>query len=680
MKTEIKNINQELTKSIIKFNDDIYKNEKNINQTDLICIIVASIIATINSTYPVLLKSDLNSSQEYGLRDGDILLNKVKESLHKNNLSQSNIDTITTILHPTLTNDSLNKSKNNESQIKILFSKTVDCFEKYYKQITTDFAGMLFNETYNYIKLQQDDKNDIVLTPDYIANFLAKLAHINKDSYVLDFAAGSGALLIEATNIMVNDAKTNIKDIIILNQKIKDIKQNQLLGIELSPQIFSLAILNMLLLRINPNNILNKDSLSYENKNDNFHANSFILNPPYSAEGNGMIFVEKALSMIDNGYAAIIIQNSAGSGAAINYNKHILKHSTLLASIKMPNNIFVGKASVQTAIYVFHIGKPHHKDDIVKFIDFTYDGYIRTNRKKASINLKDTDHAKDRYQEIVDLIVSKKSELNYLNESDYYEGFIDPDNGADWNQTKLSSINIPTIDDFKATINAYIKSKVENILNNKNNINNNNNNITSINYEICNYKLTNEEHQIITHFTKQNFKKFKLKNLFNIKPTKWYHLKNDEIISDSGIIPLISNSATNNGIIGYSNLTANNTGNSITCSDTTLGSETMYYQDKDFIGYQHVQHFIPKIQFNEQTALFIIASCRASTKQCNYNYSHKFNRNKMNNTEIYLPVKDDCIDYEYVSSFIQAIKKLIICDMIDYNYKWIMAAKEVINK
>lgn len=34
-----------------------------------------------------------------------------------------------------------------------------------------------------------------------------------------------------------------------------------------------------------------------------------------------MIFVQKALNMMDKGYAAIIIQNSAGSGKEIDYNK-----------------------------------------------------------------------------------------------------------------------------------------------------------------------------------------------------------------------------------------------------------------------------------------------------------------------------------------------------------------------
>ena len=145
-------------------------------------------------------------------------------------------------------------------------------------------------------------------------------------------------------------------------------------------------------------NILNKDSLrdfdgnyGFGKTNEKFPANAFILNPPYSADGNGMIFVEKALSMMNKGYAAIIIQGSAGSGKATEYNRNILSRSSLLASIKMPNDLFVGKSNVQTYVYVFRVGEAHQKDDVVKFIDFTNDGYTRTARKKASCNLRDTD-------------------------------------------------------------------------------------------------------------------------------------------------------------------------------------------------------------------------------------------------------------------------------------------------
>lgn len=179
-----------------------------------------------------------------------------------------------------------------------------------------------------------------------------------------------------------------------------------------------------------------------------------------------MIFVEKALSMMEKGYAAIIIQSSAGSGKATTYNKNILKHSTLLASIKMPLDLFVGKSSVQTSIYVFRVGEAHQNDDVVKFIDFTNDGYTRTDRKKSSCNLRDTDHAKERYQEIIDLVRFGKSKLNLFTEKEYYEGKIDIENGNDWNQTAPVDTK-PTLEDFRKTVSDYLAWEVTNLLKNQ---------------------------------------------------------------------------------------------------------------------------------------------------------------------------------------------------------------------
>lgn len=256
-------------------------------------------------------------------------------------------------------------------------------------------------------------------------------------------------------NEMMIDAKDKIKSPLELENKIAKIKAEQLLGIELLPSIYMLAILNMIMMGDGSSNIINNDSLTdfdgkygFGNTEENFPANAFILNPPYSAEGCGMVFVEKALSMMDSGYAAIIIQNSAGSGKAKEYNKRILENNTLLASIRMPIDLFIGKSSVQTNIYVFRVGEAHQKDEIVKFIDFSNDGYTRSNRKKASNNLRDTDRAKERYQEVVDLVRFGKSKLNIFTEEEYYEGTIDPENGADWNQSAPIDTR-PSLDDFK---------------------------------------------------------------------------------------------------------------------------------------------------------------------------------------------------------------------------------------
>ena len=190
-------------------------------------------------------------------------------------------------------------------------------------------------------------------------------------------------------NEMLIDAKNTITSPQELTQKEIIIKAEQLLGLELLSSVYMLAILNMILMGDGSSNILNKDSLQFDGKygfgktDSPFPADAFILNPPYSAGGNGMVFVEKAISMMNKGYAAIIIQNSAGSGKAREYNKRILQKHTLIASVKMPIDIFIGKSSVQTNIYVFKVGEKHHRDEIVKFIDFSNDGYTRTARKKA---------------------------------------------------------------------------------------------------------------------------------------------------------------------------------------------------------------------------------------------------------------------------------------------------------
>ncbi len=468
---------REIDASLVRLNNDIYQNEKGLGENDRVYLVAASIIATIGVPGKVapLEKADLKSSTEEGNTDGDIIVRKIKAFLNEKNLPKEKKELIIRTLQNTLTTDNINKVENGESQLKRVFAKIVDDLGIYYKiGLTTDFTGKLFNEMYSWLGFTQDKLNDVVLTPSYVANLLVKLARVDKDSYVWDFATGSAGLLVAAMNEMLIDAKNKIKSPEQLAIKSAEIKANQLLGLEILSSVYMLAILNMILMGDGSSNILNKDSLKdfngnygFGNTKKKFPADAFVLNPPYSAPGNGMIFVEKALSMMEKGYAAIIIQSSAGSGKATAYNKNILKHSILLASIKMPLDLFVGKSSVQTSIYVFRVGEAHQNDDVVKFIDFTNDGYTRTDRKKSSCNLRDTDHAKERYQEVIDLVRFGKSKLNIFTEKEYYEGKINIENGNDWNQTAPIDTK-PTLDDFKKTVGDYLAWEVTNLLKNQN--------------------------------------------------------------------------------------------------------------------------------------------------------------------------------------------------------------------
>lgn len=464
---------KEIDASLTKLNNDIYQNEKGLGENDRVYLVAAAIIATIGIPGKVapLEKSDLKSSNERGWRDGDILVRKIESFLEEKALPKEKKEMILRTLSNTLLTENINKVHSGETQLKRVFTKIVDDLGIYYKiGLTTDFTGKLFNEMYSWLGFTQDNRNDVVLTPSYVATLLAKLARVNKDSYVWDFATGSAGLLVAAMNEMLIDAKNSISSPEELRKKEAQIKAEQLLGLELLSNVYMLAILNMILMGDGSSNILNKDSLTdfdgkygFGKTDHKFPADAFILNPPYSASGNGMNFVERALSMMEKGYAAIIIQNSAGSGKAREINRRILQNNTLFASIKMPLDLFIGKSSVQTNIYVFKVGEPHEKDETVKFIDFSDDGYTRTNRKKASNNLKDTGNARGRYEELVQLVRFGKKKLNIFSEKEYYEGTIDPKNGADWNQTAPIDTK-PTLDDFKKTVSDYLAWEVSNLL------------------------------------------------------------------------------------------------------------------------------------------------------------------------------------------------------------------------
>lgn len=476
---------KEIDACLRRLNQSIYQEEQGLGENERVYLVAASIIATLGipgksgerNVVTPLDEKYLTSSTEHGNTDGEIVMRKIDAFLSHKNLPKGKREMISRTLGNTLLMENINKPLNGESQLKRVFTKIVNELGYYYKiGLTTDFTGKLFNEMYGWLGFSQDKLNDVVLTPASVATLLAKLTRINKDTYVWDFATGSAGLLVAAMNEMLDDAKARIHSPDELHKKEAEIKALQILGIELLPSVYMLAILNMIMMGDGSSNIINMDSLrEFKGKyihgkpGEPFPANAFVLNPPYSAEGNGMVFVRKALNMMNSGYGAVIIQGSAGNGKAVSINKDILRKHTLVASIKMPLDLFVGKSNVQTYIYVFEVNRPHEKGGIVKFIDFSNDGYTRSARKKASTNLLNTDRAHERYQEVADLVRYGAGKLNILTTEEYYEGEIDPESGKDWNQTKPVD-TAPTLDDFTLSICDYLSWQVGNALKNEKNM------------------------------------------------------------------------------------------------------------------------------------------------------------------------------------------------------------------
>ena len=641
---------KEIDLSLTKLNNDIYQSEKGLGENDRVYLVAASIISTLGVPKKVkpLGKDELRSSEEVGNTDGDIIIRKVNSFLNEKNLPNAKVEMIIRTLQNTLTTENINKPVNGESQLKRVFCKIVDDLGIYYKiGLNTDFTGKLFNEMYSWLGFTQDKLNDVVLTPSYVSTLLVKLARIDKDSYVWDFATGSAGLLVAAMNEMLNDAKEKITSPDELYKKQAEIKANQLLGLEILPSVYMLAILNMIMMGDGSSNILNKNSLTQFNGNygfgDNnkkFPATAFILNPPYSAEGNGMIFVQKALSMMDKGYASVIIQGSAGNGKASEINKEILKSNTLLASIKMPTDLFVGKSNVQTYIYVFRVGESHDNKDVVKFIDFTNDGYSRSNRRKSNSNLKDVEHAREKYQEVVDLVKYGKNQLNYLTDNEYYEGNIDVNKGNDWNQSTPPNTR-PNLTDLGATVTNFFAWEFFNA-------------VSSVDFEKDDYSK-----KLMDKLSNQEWSEIPLGELFNIQSTGSF---NKNALTEGDEYDYVTRTSNNQGILQTTGFV-----NEINLNESGVWSLGLlqldfYYRRRQWYAGQFVRKIIPTFDTTENNALFFTTVLNKTKPILSQVLVRDIDKT-FKKTKVALPVKNGKVDFEFIELFVNQIKTKLVLNV-----------------
>lgn len=329
-----------------------------------------------------------------------------------------------------------------------------------------DIMGEMYSEFLKYA-LGDGKEMGIVLTPPYVTKMMASVLNVDQKSKVMDLATGSAGFLISAMEMMIEDAENTYgKKTTAAENKISEIKANQLLGVELNAEMYTLAATNMILRGDGSSNIQKGNTFKTPQKlYEDFKADKLLLNPPFSFDENGMPFIAFGLDKMERGgMGAIIIQDSAGSGKAIKTNKAMLKKHTLLASIKMPVDLFQPMAGVQTSIYIFEAGKPHDLDQVVKFIDFRNDGYKRTSRA-----LQEIDNPAKRYSDIVKIYKAgekAKTEANWNISDMYVEDFI-TDSGNDWNFDQHKIIDTkPTLQDFKKTVGDYLAWEVSSLLKN----------------------------------------------------------------------------------------------------------------------------------------------------------------------------------------------------------------------
>lgn len=134
------------------------------------------------------------------------------------------------------------------------------------------------------------------------------------------------------------------------------------------------------------------------------------------------------------------------------------------------------------------------------------------------------------------------------------------------------------------------------------------------------------------------WKKFLIGDLFDIHPTKAYKKINIELFEEDGANPVIVNTGFNNGVGGYANLECTEKAGTITFTDTAAKStDSFFYQERDFIGYPHVQGMYAKThEWTRNEGLFLNSVIK-SILRGRYDFIRKMTRAEILKLKVKLP-------------------------------------------
>ncbi|MEZ7717515.1 N-6 DNA methylase [Leptotrichia wadei] len=321
-----------------------------------------------------------------------------------------------------------------------------------YNDSAEDYLGRFYGEFMSYSG--GDGQNlGIVLTPKHITELFCDLLDLKPEDRVLDPCCGTAGFLIAAMHKMIKKTEDKIE--------IKNIKKNQLFGIEEQSYMFTIATTNMILRGDGKSNLENKDFLSENPAKLQLKGCTVgMMNPPYSmgSKTNPALyeinFINHLLdSIVEDGRVAVIVPQSTFTGKTKEEKKikeEILKNHTLEGVITLNKNTFY-RIGTNPCIAIFTTHNPHSKNKMCKFINFENDGYIVSKH----IGLIDDGSHKDKKQHLLDVWFGKNEAPTKF----CVETTIEADD--EWlHSFYYFNDEIPSEEDFKKTVADYLTFEV----------------------------------------------------------------------------------------------------------------------------------------------------------------------------------------------------------------------------
>ena len=188
------------------------------------------------------------------------------------------------------------------------------------------------------------------------------------------------------------------------------------------------------------------------------------------------------------------------------------------------------------------------------------------------------------------------------------------------------------------------------------------------------YALSSEEEKALEAFKTVQWGEFEFKQIFNnIKQGR--RLKKED--QKEGTIPFVMSGTTNTGVVGYiSNPVASFPSNSITVD--IFGNT--FYRNFDFgAGDDTGVYWNDKENYSKDEMLFFTAAMGKSLFG-KFDYGNKLRSSQSFDIKMQLPTKNNKPDYATMETFIKAVEKLVIKDVVLYADSKIETTKNVVKK
>lgn len=313
----------------------------------------------------------------------------------------------------------------------IFLIPTPQLLEKLVSNIDTlPMDGDVKGDLYEYLlsKLSTSGTNGQFRTPRHIIKMMVELVKPTPTDIIADPAAGTAGFLVAAGEYL----QENNKDLFTVKELRDHYHNNMFHGYDMDRTMLRIGAMNMVLHGVENPNIVYKDSLSEQNKDEEKYT-LILTNPPFKGsldyesvssdllkitktKKTELLFLALMLRMLKKGgRCATIVPDGVLFGSTRAHKairKEIIENHHLHAVISMPSGVFKPYAGVSTAILIFTktgVGGT----DYVWFYDMKADGYSLDD-KREPIEENDIEDIIARYHNLENEFERKRTEQSFM--------------------------------------------------------------------------------------------------------------------------------------------------------------------------------------------------------------------------------------------------------------------------